>query len=330
MSSFIKKKDRKGMSKPNKTILLTGVSGLFGANAVLEMHEKADWVGVVNRHPINLPGLRVEKCNLLDSADVLSLIERVKPDHLIHAAAEANVDRCEDHREEVTQLNVEVPRFLAQACRDREIHFTHFSTDAFFDREGYVFKEEDEPCPVNFYGETKARSERAVLKENPQALIVRVNFFGWSPVAQRRLNLGEWIVTDLMKNEKLQLFGDVIFTPLYAAVLGRAVTELSLQKASGIYHVVGDDTVSKLEFGQRLCRRFGLNEELIIPSRLEEVKLTAPRVRAMALSNEKLKKALPDIDLTLDTGIEQFYQAMKSDVLTHLKGDEAARFRELK
>jgi dTDP-4-dehydrorhamnose reductase len=73
---------------------------------------------------------------------------------------------------------------LAHACKTRDIAYVHISTDAVFDgeKDGF-YTEEDSPNPMGVYARTKLDGEWAVLTENPNAIVARVNFYGWSLAA---------------------------------------------------------------------------------------------------------------------------------------------------
>jgi dTDP-4-dehydrorhamnose reductase len=65
-------------------------------------------------------------------------------------------------------------------------------------------------------------------------------------------------------------------------------------KLYGIYNVVGSQRLSKFEFAKELAQFFDMNSSLIIKSNIENAHLKAPRPHDMSLSNEKIKKDLPE------------------------------------
>jgi len=76
----------------------------------------------------------------------------------------------------------------------------------------------------------------------------------------------------------------------------------------GIYHVVSGERLSKYEFGERIARRFGLDEKLITPVPVEQSGLKAARSQLLTLRTEKLATALGMAPPGIDPGIERFYQ----------------------
>jgi dTDP-4-dehydrorhamnose reductase len=63
-------------------------------------------------------------------------------------------------------------------------------------------------------------------------------------------------------------------------------------KVSGIFHVVGDDRISKYEFGLRIAKKFGLDSSNIVPGYLANQSRLTKRPFDMSLSNSKVSNLL--------------------------------------
>ena len=79
------------------------------------------------------------------------------------------------------------------------------------------------------------------------------------------------------------------------------------QGLAGLYHAVGAEAVSKYEFGRRIARQFGFNENLVIPTSVEASGLKARRSHNLRLSIHKLSTALGQEIPGVSTGVAQFY-----------------------
>jgi len=312
--------------QPRK-VLITGASGLFGANALLFGRDKYNLWGIYRQHPVQFEGVSFRKLDLTDEPEATAQIRALRPDVVIHSAAESNVDACEVARSSAYRANVEVPRFLARLSAELGARFVHFSTDAFFEKFDHRFTEEEEPTPVNYYGETKLLAEHAVLGENPRSLVVRTNFYGWN--AQNKLSLSEWIISTLAKDEPASLFTDVFFSPILVNFLAEAIFELVERKKSGIFNVAGSEVLSKYEFGVLLCQAFGLDASLIRKTSVRNAQLKARRSQSMALSVAKLQGVLPHFDLSVQRGVSTFYSCLKNGYVRRLKGDAWASWDRL-
>ncbi len=290
-------------------ILVTGASGLLGLNLSL-MEIGAHSIVGVDRSKLADTPFEIIKADLLDPEVEHHILDTVKPDAVIHTAALANLEACEEQPETARQLNAQLPGELADACARRGIHMIHVSTDAVFDgtKDG-VYTEEDAPNPQGIYAQTKLEGERNVLSANPGALVVRVNFFGWSLSGTR--SLPEFFINNLSAGKKAQGFTDVFFCPLFVGDLAEILIKILAQGLSGIYHVVGSESLSKHDFGIAVARQFGLDERLIEAVSVEESTLIARRSHNLRLSIHKLSTALGEPVPGFSTGLVKFYTQYK-------------------
>jgi dTDP-4-dehydrorhamnose reductase len=286
-------------------LLITGASGLLGINLALEMMGTHEVIGV-DRGKLKSAPFQVLNADFLKSGEINSILDSTNPDWLINCAAMANLDECEKHPDQAKILNADFPAELGTACARRNIKFVHLSTDAIFDgtKEG-VYTEEDTPNPQGIYSQTKLEGERAVGQVNPQAVIARVNFFGWSLGGKR--SLGEFFVNNLSEGRNVYGFTDVIFCPMWVNHLSRTLVEMLEKDLHGLYHVVGAQAMSKYQFGLEVARKFGLRESLIEPQSVERSDLTAKRSHNLWLSVHKLSTDLGHPLPEFSTGLDGFY-----------------------
>jgi dTDP-4-dehydrorhamnose reductase len=151
--------------------------------------------------------------------------------------------------------------------------------------------DEDEPInAINVYGKTKAQAESVVVEINPQALIIRSNFYGWG--TSYRKSFSDQIIQSLRNHQTLHLFDDVHYTPIFVDNLIQTVHDLLDKKAKGIFHVVSDDRISKYEFGVLIAEKFGLDKSLIHKSTIISQSNLVKRPIDMSLSNRKVCELL--------------------------------------
>jgi len=286
-------------------ILVTGASGLLGLNLSLQLHAQHQIIGVDRQKLADMP-FDLLKADLLNADVIPRLLDKSQPDALIHCAANADVDACELDPDNVQRLNADLPGDLASACFDRNIRFLHISTDAVFDgtKEG-IYTEEDGPNPLGVYAKTKLDGECAVLEANPNAVVARVNFFGWSLSGAR--SLSEFFVNNLSAKKQVNGFDDVWFCPLFVGDLADTLLGMLEKNLLGLYHVVGSSAITKYEFGRAIARQFGFSEELIKPISVSESGLSARRSQNLRLSVHKLSTALGQEIPNFSTGLTKFY-----------------------
>ena len=286
-------------------ILITGASGLLGLNLSLGMIGTHTIVGV-DRDKLSGTPFELVKADLLEPGACSRSIDEVRPDAIIHTAANANVDACESDPEGARLLNADFPGQLAEFCAKRGVRLIHISTDAVFDgtKDG-IYTEDDTPNPLGVYARTKLDGERAVLSVNPDAVVARVNFFGWSLSGKR--SLSEFFYNNLSVEQKANGFTDIWFCTMFVGDLADTLVKMLEQGLSGLYHTVGSEALTKYDFGVQIARQFGFDEGLIQPVSVEESGLIAKRSRNLRLSVHKLSTDLGLEIPGVSTGIRKFY-----------------------
>lgn len=283
-------------------LLITGASGLLGLTAALEACSDYEVTGVINRHPVKHPELRVIRADFNRMEEVDKVFEEVQPEAVIHCAAMADVDQCERDPRGAQRLNAELPGDIAYAAKRCQARLIHISTDAVFDGLKGDYREEDSPSPVNVYGRTKLAGERIVRAVYPEAAIARVNLFGWSPSGNR--SLAEFFFHNLKDGRPVNGYRNVFFNPLLVNDLARILFELLARDVRGVIHVGGRDQLSKYEFGLRIADLFHFDRTLITPVDIEETNSYTARGRNLTMNVDKLihilDAPLPDLSTALE------------------------------
>lgn len=275
-------------------LLITGVSGLLGVNLAWLAAGRFDVVGVLRGEravadPAKAPFTTV-LADLTQPGQVDRVLDQVQPDVVVHCAALTDVDRCETHPEEAYQANTFLPGQLARATASRRIRLVHISTDSVFDGERGNYSETDQPRPINTYARTKLEGERAVADSNPDALIARVNFYGWSWLGRR--SLSEYFFNNLTAGRPVNGFDDLIFCPLLVNDMVELLLRMLEARLTGLYHLVSSECLSKFAFAQLLAREFGFDETLVAPASYTSAGLRAPRSPRLSLCCDRLANAL--------------------------------------
>src|SRR5574340_810467 len=244
-------------------LLVTGASGLLGINLALEACGSHEVIAVDRRKLANTP-FQLISADLLGDGAIERILDEARPDSVVHCAALADLEACEDNPEQARMLNAELPGALAKACCQREISLVHISTDAVCDgmKDG-AYVEEDEPRPVSIYARTKLDGENAVLDACRNAIVARVNFYGWSPSGKR--SLAEFFFNNLSSNKSMSGFTDVIFCPMLVTDLAGVLLKMLDKRLYGLFHAVGPQAMSKYQFGVEIARKFAMPERDISP-----------------------------------------------------------------
>jgi dTDP-4-dehydrorhamnose reductase len=114
--------------------------------------------------------------NMTDAAAVMAVVERERPDVIVHTAAYTNVGGAEKDREACWNANVVGTRNIAAAASAMGAKLVHISTDYVFDGQTGGYHEDDTPGPVvNYYSLTKLVAEEAA-RIAAKHLILRTSF----------------------------------------------------------------------------------------------------------------------------------------------------------
>lgn len=272
------------MSRP--TWLVTGANGFLGANMGAFLAGRARRIGAVrSAHEGDALFDEYVTADLEDPAALVRAIEDRRPDVIVHSAAIASHEVCEDDPQRARLVNAWASEALARAAARTGSRFVLISTDAVFDGAQGRYSEDDTPAPTSVYGHTKVEAEQAVLAA-ADALVVRTNFFGWSPTGRR--SILEFFVNALTAGQQVRGFTDFTTSSAYAQVLAEALWDLGEVEASGIVHVTSPDTMTKYDFGVAVAQEFGLDATLIAPTRSDiqppregDISLDVSRVQAL-------------------------------------------------
>lgn len=244
--------------------LVTGATGLLGANAVLRLSRTARVVGSARARPSVMSPESFVEVDLAHATSRAHLVERVSPDVVFHSAALSSIEACAADPALARALNVDASADLARQAADMGARFVLVSTDAVFDGHSGGYTEGDTTSPTTEYGRTKVAAERAVLDANPDAIVARVNFYGWSPSGTR--SLAEFFYRHLAQGKQVNGFTDITVSTLYVEDLVDAIAALVATDASGTFHVASSEAISKYEFGKLVARTLGYSTDLVSPA----------------------------------------------------------------
>ena len=288
------------------SILVFGSNGLVGSNVVDE--GRAQGYSVVGTYHSSEPDFDIElsECDIRDESRVRSVIRDLEPDVVVNCAAYTDVDGCEREPQKAQAVNAAAPGVMAETCAEHGVSFVHLSTDYVFDGTAErPYREDDEPNPIQVYGETKLEGERRVLDEHPEALVLRLSFVWGEHGATGDLQgFPAWVLDRARNGEALPLFTDQYVTPTNARFAAETVLSLVEREVSGIYNVASRDCVSPYEFGRRVLRRLTSDADLLEQRSMADVSRDAARPHDTCLETtileEKMGRRTPSLDAEIE------------------------------
>jgi dTDP-4-dehydrorhamnose reductase len=285
-----------------QTWLVTGAQGFLGANAGIFLGSMARTVGVARAGGTPAHYHSGVQGDLSEPVGLCAAIRELRPDVILHAAALASHEQCQSDPQLAERVNADATRQLAHAAADAGAQFVYISTDAVFDGSRGDYSEEDATAPFSVYGRTKLLGEEYALRET-DALVVRTNFFGWSPSGSR--SILEFFVNELSAGRPVNGYIDFTVTSTYAPILIDAIWRLVGDGAAGIVNVASSDKLSKYDFGRSVAEGFGLEASLISPVSATSARHATPRARDLSLRTDRLRDLLGVEAPTQQVGILQ-------------------------
>jgi len=261
-------------------ILVTGSNGLLGQKLteLLENDKSVELIATASK-PSALPIIH-GKFSLLDITDagaVDRLVDEVRPEVIINAAAMTQVDQCEVQREECWNSNVTAVESLVKAAKRNSVHLVHVSTDFIFDGTKELLDENADPKPVNYYGESKLAGEKVILESDISWSILRTVLVFGITKDMSRSNIVLWVKKNLEQGKTIQVVNDQWRTPTLAEDLAMGCYLAAKKRAKGIYNISGIDYLSVYDIAIRIAEFFKLDKSLI--KETDSTKFTQPARR---------------------------------------------------
>lgn len=258
-------------------VLVTGVKGQLGYDVVNELTKRGH----------TAIGVDIDEMDITDKHSVQIVIEKTKPDTVIHCAAWTAVDLAEDENKIalVRAVNTDGTRNIAEICKKLNCKMMYISTDYVFNGQGTEPWEPD--CkdyePLNVYGQTKLGGELAVANLLEKYFIVRIAWvFGvnGNNFIKTMLNIGK-------KYDELTVVNDQIGTPTYTFDLARLLVDMIETEKYGYYHATNEGGyISWYDFACEIFKQAGYNTK-VKPVTTEEYGLS----KAKRPFNSRLDKS---------------------------------------
>ena len=291
-------------------ILITGVHGLVG-QYLLQLSELARFTiiatsrGECRVNELLKENIAYVDLDIRDENRINEVISNYKPSVVIHLAAAAQPDWCEENQTACWEINVKATEYLVKATDKVNGFFIYASTDFVFDGIGGPYTEDDEPNPVNFYGKSKLAGEEVVKSISKACAIVRTVLVYGNTIDGTRSNILTWAKNALVENRPIKVVGDQIRTPTYAGDLADGILKVAIQKAEGIWHISGKDTVSPHDIAIKVANYLSLDVDLI--TKVDASIFTQPAIRPLK-TGFNIQKAINELGyqpISLAEGIEE-------------------------
>ncbi len=246
----------------------------------------------------DLTSLDYPQIDMSNPDSIRNVVRESKPDLIINATAYTNVDKAESEPDLAMAINGTGPGILAEEARRLNSALIHYSTDYVFNgTKGEAYTEEDEPNPINIYGETKLAGEKAIQEVSGAYLIFRTSWV----YSLRRPCFVTKVLKWAREQETLHIVDDQISNPTWARMLAEASAQLIAQgkgeivkyieEKSGLYHLAGGGSCSRYEWAKAILEVEPHKEEQVVkallPAKSEDFPTLAQRPGITSLLQDR-------------------------------------------
>ena len=209
-----------------------------------------------------------DDCDLSVSDGIESLIDRVKPDLIINAAAYTQVDAAEHNREEAFAINAKAPEVMAKKASTLNVTLLHFSTDYVFDGlQERTYVETDLTSPLSYYAKTKCIGEEAIRSHLKNHLIIRTCWL----YGHHSQNFVHKIIDQLFLNKPFDVVADEWGSPTSTSFVAQSILKIIPHLKDGLfgtYHLANAGYTSRSGFASFI------EEKLIQLGKIEALKIS--------------------------------------------------------
>jgi dTDP-4-dehydrorhamnose reductase len=270
---------------------ITGSKGQLGAEFV-RLFESNGW---------DYAGADIDTLDLTNADAVQEALMNYRPSLILNCAAYNMVDMAEADSAPAYAVNVDAVRFLARAAMRLEAKFVHFGTDYVFDgTKGTPYDESDVVNPLNHYGRSKLKGEECAFVV-PRALVFRLSWVYGRGTQNFMHKLLGWA-----KNPApLRVADDETSVPTGVVEIVSTVMGALKVGLGGRWHLTASGHCSRYDWASTTLRACGVDKE-IVPARMADFNLPAPRPLFSAMSNAALCRELGIIVPHWQEAVETF------------------------
>ena len=294
-------------------IMLTGANGQVGwelARSLLPLGE--------------VIALSRSQCDLSQPDTIPGIVEKIKPDVIVNAAAYTEVDKAEKEEGLATLINGTSVGVLAEEAKKHDALFVHYSTDYVFDgTKPGPYKEDDNPNPINAYGRSKLAGEEAARETGGEHLIFRTSWV----YAARGNNFANTILRLAREQDDLKVVADQYGAPtsaeliadITALVLYRLNITPMIREIADTYHLTASGETSRYEFSKALLKTainidhgIKITPEQVVAISTAEYPQAAQRPQNSRLDTQKLVKTfglyMPSWQSCIHRTVSEFFK----------------------
>jgi dTDP-4-dehydrorhamnose reductase len=268
-------------------VVVIGGNGQLGCDLVRAFSSRGAEVASLTREDIEVS----------DPTSVEAALVKARPEIVVNTAAFHDVEACENDPQRAFAVNAFGARNLALSTAKHGIKLIHLSTDYVFDGEkGQPYVEEDSPCPLNCYGNSKVSGEFFIQTLGKDYAVVRVSgLYGTAPcLGKKGINFVKLMLKLARERGQVKVVTDEFVTPTYTLAAAEQIVKLSSADVTGLFHLTPQGGCSWYEFAEAIFHLTQTQVKLL-PATETDFPAKVPRPRYSVLDNKHLRACGLDI-----------------------------------
>jgi dTDP-4-dehydrorhamnose reductase len=227
------------------------------------------------------------EADITDAEAIRAVLERIRPDLVVHPAGIPDIDLCEADPANALRVNYQGTCNVADAARRVGAGLAHISTDAVFDGKKVTpYVETDPTAPITVYGRTKLQAEQAV-KTLDRYWIFRVSvLFG-----PGKINFVEKGLRKVAAGEEYKVTSDQLGCATHTVDAGLKIMEVAEAGRCGLYHLANQGACTRFELARSAAEMAGLDPAKVIGVPDALMQRRAPRLKYSVMEMQALRRA---------------------------------------
>ena len=208
----------------------------------------------------------MDALDVRDFGEVSRYMDEVRPNIVLHLAAETNLETCEADPDGAYRTNTIGTENVALACRERNSTMVYISTAGVFDglKTDASYTEFDTPNPINVYGDSKYQGELLVLRLVARHFVVRA---GWMiGGGDRDHKFVARILAQIRDGRTtIHAVSDKFGTPTYTKDFASNLIELVATPFHGRYHMACLGEGTRFDVASEIVAAMGRTDVSVVP-----------------------------------------------------------------
>jgi dTDP-4-dehydrorhamnose reductase len=230
-----------------------------------------------------------EDCDIASRDEVFQLLEKRRPDAVIHCAAHTDVDDCERNPRKAYLINADGAASFAEATRQIGGCLIYISSSGVFDgKKTGAYIETDKPAPRTEYSRSKLEGENRVVSSGCDHLTVRASWlFGGDPKLSKNFVAAR--KREAEEKEVIKSAADKKGSPTWTRDFATKTLELLSAGARGLFHVSNSGMATRFEYVSAIVSLFRLKTP-VKPVDSSHFRRSAPVPANESLASVKLSQ----------------------------------------